>query len=128
MSKKLTSTKYPFLPLSIHVRVSSRKHIDLNTQALIDTGFSCDIVVPVTEELKQPTPDAYATWTMADGSEVMAPIFLGTIRFPELDEDVADVARHRLLADDQLLRDRPVRLALCHEAEHLELSRAEAVG
>jgi len=28
---------------------------------------------------------------MADGSEVMAPIFLGTIRFPELDEDVAEM-------------------------------------
>ena len=91
MSRKLTSSKYPFLPLTIHVRVSSRKNIDLNTQALIDTGFSGDIVVPVTEEVKQPTPDAYATWTMADGSEVLAPIFLGTIRFPELDEDVAEM-------------------------------------
>ena len=91
MSRKLTSSKYPFLPLTIHVRVSSRKNIDLHTQALIDTGFSGDIVVPVTEELKQPTPDAYATWSMADGSEVLAPIFLGTIRFPELDEDVAEM-------------------------------------
>jgi hypothetical protein len=54
-------------------------------------GFSGDIVVPATEELKQPAPDAYATWTMADGSEVLAPIFLGGIRFPELDADVAEV-------------------------------------
>jgi predicted aspartyl protease len=65
MSNKLISTKYPFLPLTIHVRVTHRKSIDLNTQALIDTGFSGDIVVPATEELKQPTPDAYATWTIA---------------------------------------------------------------
>jgi predicted aspartyl protease len=91
MSRKLTSSKYPYLPLTIHVRVSSRKNIDLHTQALIDTGFSGDIVVPVTEELKQPTPDAYVTWSMADGSEVLAPIFLGRIRFPELDEDVAEM-------------------------------------
>jgi predicted aspartyl protease len=63
----------------------------MNTEVLIDTGFSGDIVVPATEELKQYTPDAYATWTMADGSEVMAPIFLGTIRFPQLDEDVAEM-------------------------------------
>jgi hypothetical protein len=41
--------------------------------------------------LKQYPPDAYATWTMADGSEVLAPIFLGTIRFPELDEDIAEM-------------------------------------
>jgi predicted aspartyl protease len=84
MSNKLINTKYPFLPLTIHVRVSNRKKIDLNTQALIDTGFSGDIVVPSTGELKPYPPDAYATWTMADGSEVMAPIFLGTIRFPHL--------------------------------------------
>jgi clan AA aspartic protease len=91
MSNKLKSSKYPFLPLTIHVRVSNRKNIDINTQALIDTGFSGDIVVPVTGELKQYPPDAYATWTMADGSEVLAPIFLGSIRFPQLDEDVAEM-------------------------------------
>jgi predicted aspartyl protease len=85
MSNKLTSSKYPFLPLSIHVRVSHRKKIDITTQVLIDTGFSGDIVVPATEELKQCPPNAYATWTMADGSEVMTPIFLGFIRFPELE-------------------------------------------
>jgi predicted aspartyl protease len=68
MSKKLTSSKYPYLPLAIHVRVSNRKKIDLRTQVLIDTGFSGDIVVPATEELKEYQPDAYATWTMADGS------------------------------------------------------------
>jgi predicted aspartyl protease len=91
MSKKFTSTKYPFLPLSVHVRVTNRKHIELDTQALIDTGFSGDVVVPASEELKQSPPDAYATWTMADGSEMMAPIFLGSIRFPQLDEDVAEM-------------------------------------
>jgi len=89
MSNKLISTRYPFLPFTVHVRVTNRKNIDLNTQALIDTGFSGDIVVPATEELKQYPADAYATWTMADGSEVLAPIFLGTIRFPELADDVA---------------------------------------
>jgi predicted aspartyl protease len=91
MSNQLISTRYPFLPLSIHVRVTNRKNIDLNTQALIDTGFSGDIVVPVTGELKQYPPDAIATWSLADGSEVMAPIFLGTIRFPQLDEEVAEM-------------------------------------
>ena len=90
MSNKLISRKYPFLPLTIHVRVSTRKKIDIHTQALIDTGFSGDIVAPTTEELKQYPPDAYATWTMAEGSEVMAPIFLGRIRFPQLDDDVAE--------------------------------------
>jgi predicted aspartyl protease len=91
MSKKLTSRRYPFLPLSIRVRMTKSKHLELDTQALIDTGFSGDIVVPATGELKEYSPDAYATWPMADGSEVLAPIFLGTIRFPQLDEDIAEM-------------------------------------
>jgi predicted aspartyl protease len=91
MSTKLISTRYPFLPLTILVWATRRKNLELDTQALIDTGFSGDIVVPATEELKQYSPDAYATWTMADGSEVMAPIFLGRIRFPQLDEEVAEM-------------------------------------
>jgi predicted aspartyl protease len=91
MSKRLISTKYPYLPLTIRVRINKSKHLALDTQALIDTGFSGDIVVPTTGELQQFPPDAYATWTMADGSEVLAPIFLGTIRFPHLDEDVAEM-------------------------------------
>jgi predicted aspartyl protease len=91
MSRKLTSTKYPFLPVSIHARVNKGKNVELDTHALIDTGFSGDIVIPPTEELKQSTPDAYATWTMADGSEVLAPIFLGSIRFAQLDKEVAEM-------------------------------------
>jgi predicted aspartyl protease len=91
MSQKLTSRQYPFLPLSIRVRLTKNKHFELDTQALIDTGFSGDIVIPSTKEIKKHEPDAYATWTMADGSEVLASMFLGTIRFPELDEDVAEM-------------------------------------
>jgi len=63
MSNKLTSAKFPFVPLRIHVRVTNRIDIELDTEALIDTGFSGDIVVPATEELKQYPPDAYATYS-----------------------------------------------------------------
>jgi predicted aspartyl protease len=91
MSKKLTSRRFPFLFLSIRVRVAKGKHLTLDTHALIDTGFSGDIVIPTTGELQKYEADAYATWTMADGSEVLTAIFLGTIRFPELDEDVAEM-------------------------------------
>ena len=64
--QKAHQYKYPFLPLTIHVRVSKRKNIDLKTQALIDTGFSGDIVVPATEELKQShlTPMPPGRWLM----------------------------------------------------------------
>jgi predicted aspartyl protease len=91
MSSKLISHQFPYVPLTIHVRLSPRQTFDLDTQALINTGFSGDIVVPASGELKQHPPDAYATWTMADGSEVLAPIVLGTIRFPQLETDAAEM-------------------------------------
>jgi hypothetical protein len=53
MGNKLISTKYPFLPLVVQVRVANRKNMNLDIQGLIDTGFSGDIAIPATEELKQ---------------------------------------------------------------------------
>jgi predicted aspartyl protease len=91
MSQKLTSRKFPFLPLSIRVRSTKSKPIELDTEALIDTGFSGDILIPSTDEIRKYEPGAYATWTMADGSEVLAPMFLGTIRFPELEKDDGEI-------------------------------------
>src|SRR4051812_2715365 len=46
----------------------------------------------------------------------------------ELGEDVADVRRHRLLADVQVLSDHSVRLALREQDQDLELPRGEPVG
>jgi predicted aspartyl protease len=87
MGNKLISTRYPFLPLAVQLRISNRKNMNLDIQGLVDTGFSGDIAIPATEDLKQYEADAYATWAMADGSEVMAPVFLGTIRFPDLEDE-----------------------------------------
>jgi predicted aspartyl protease len=105
MGNKLISTKYPFLPLTVRVRITNRKNLNLDIQGLIDTGFSGDIAIPATGELREHEPDAYATWAMADGSEVMAPVFLGTIRFPDLDEEKATMVGVTItvLADQSLI-------------------------
>ncbi len=92
MGNKLISTRYPFLPCSIHVRLANRKNMNLDVQGLIDTGFSGDIAIPASSELREYPADAYTTWAMADGSEVLAPIYLGTIRFPDLEEEVGVMA------------------------------------
>lgn len=54
--------------------------LDIDTEAFVDTGFSSDIALPAAWIKNGHRPDAYATWTMADGSKVMAPISLGTIQ------------------------------------------------
>ncbi len=66
--------------------------MNLDVQGLIDTGFSGDIAILSSSELREYPADAYATWAMADGSEVLAPIYLGTIRFPDLEEEAGVMA------------------------------------
>ena len=51
---------------------------------------------------------------------------LGPGREPQLREDVADVPRDRLLADEQLGRDRAVGLARGDERQHLALAPAQS--
>lgn len=51
-STKLISTRYPFLPLTIKVRLSNRKNIKLDIQGVIDTAFSGDIAIPCNRAAK----------------------------------------------------------------------------
>src|SRR5919106_735585 len=50
---------------------------------------------------------------------------LGPRRQSQLGEDVADVSRNRLLADEELGRDRAVGLASGHQREHLAFAPAQ---
>lgn len=49
-------------------------------EALLDAGFDGDIAVPPDLVTNGEIPDEYLIWTLADGSEVLAPAFLGTAR------------------------------------------------
>ena len=52
----------------------------------------------------------------------------GSRREVELREDIGDVTGDGFFADIELLSDGPVGLASCDEAEHLNLTRGQAVG
>src|SRR5687767_15116915 len=51
----------------------------------------------------------------------------GPRRYPEFGEDVREVPRHGLLADDQRSRDLPIGLARRDQREHLDLPPGEAI-
>ena len=51
----------------------------------------------------------------------------GARRHPELGEDVLDVPRDRVLADDEHRGDLAIALPRCYEPQHLELAAREAV-
>jgi predicted aspartyl protease len=88
MSKHVVSSRFPYLPLKVHVRLNRDHQIDTLAEALVDTGFSGDVALPSSWLTNGHLPDGYATWTMADGSATLAAIYLGTVRVVGLEEEM----------------------------------------
>jgi predicted aspartyl protease len=74
MAMTLESAHFPYLPLRLEV--GSRSH---DVEALIDTGFDGPVAVPP-ERVANGDPDDYQRWTLADGSVVYAPLYIGLVQ------------------------------------------------
>lgn len=78
--ERVESSRFPYLPLSIMLR-----GMTYQVEALIDTGFDGDVALSEHLLASDESPDGYAGWTLADGSNVYAPIYAGSVsvgRFP----------------------------------------------
>ncbi|HLC30606.1 MAG TPA: hypothetical protein VJM51_07480 [Dehalococcoidia bacterium] len=51
----------------------------------MDTGFDGDIALPTNLLADAEQPDLYVAWTLADGSEVLTPAFVGTTQLGNFD-------------------------------------------
>ena len=76
--RRVTSSRFPYLPLSFTIRDRT-----LEVQALLDTGFDGDLVVSPDLVLSGRPADGYSTLVLADGSEVEAAVYLGTVTIGE---------------------------------------------
>lgn len=72
---RVVSTRFPYLPLTL--MVDGRTHV---VEALLDTGFDGDAVVPSNYLAEDSAPVDYLPARLADGSEVMVPTYLGSAR------------------------------------------------
>ncbi len=52
--------------------------MDHEIEALVDTGFDGDVVLPLSTITAIDPPDGYLEWRLADASEVLAPYYLAT--------------------------------------------------
>jgi predicted aspartyl protease len=85
----LVSHHYPYLPVSLSLpKANTQLQSPRGFEALVDTGFTGDLLIPSQWLQSEELPHAYANWTMADGSEVMAPIFTGVLSFPKLSGEI----------------------------------------
>ena len=92
------STRFPYLPVRIGIR---RREETL--EALIDTGFDGNLIIPPGLMTNGKPPDSYMRWTLADGSTVLAPSYLGTVEIAELGDAGTFPAVISVLGDEPIL-------------------------
>lgn len=89
------SERFPFLPLTLTVGART-----VEVEALLDTGFDGDVVVPVRLIGGAQPPDEYRSWALADGSTVATPVYYGTVQLGNFAAVPADIA---LLGDEPIV-------------------------
>jgi len=70
----LVSHNFPYVPLTVAVQGGS-----LTIEALLDTGFDGEIVVPQYTFSPLLRPDYELEWALAGGIVVLAPAYVGTV-------------------------------------------------
>ena len=85
--RTVTSDDFPYIPIRITI-----EEWETEAEALLDTGFSGEIVIPETAMPEDIGPPAYhAPYRVADDREILAPVFYGNIQIPGL-PPVSDIA------------------------------------
>ena len=83
MSERLISSAFPFVPVVVRISSGSRDY-ELRVDAMIDTGFDGDLILPsrLQSELGEPKLDAI--WYLADGTPIEVPSYDAELRLPGL--------------------------------------------
>jgi predicted aspartyl protease len=84
--KSFTSTHYPYIPLTVFLNKRTE-----TVEALLDTGFDGDVIIPEGLMTNGKPPDSYLRLTLADQvTSVLAPAYLGRVEVAKL----GDVGEH----------------------------------
>jgi predicted aspartyl protease len=80
MAGSVNSSRVPYLPITVEI---PEQGVRLTLDALVDTGFTSDIVVPVGAVPDSTPVPGYVTVRFADDSELAIPAYPGTVRIGE---------------------------------------------
>ena len=75
----LVSSRFPYVRARVQVR---QWHADV--EALLDTGFDGDVAIPPGFMPDVGPPDGQSRWTLADGSRILTPYYVGTVHLASL--------------------------------------------
>ena len=84
MTPSVSSSRFPYLPILVHIGTRRTVEQSIEIEPLVDTGFDGGVVIP--QALLDPslTPDSQTIWTLADGTDVLAPAYLGYVEIGNL--------------------------------------------
>jgi predicted aspartyl protease len=83
--QRVVSIRFPYVPVRLRLQQDHTSGQEANLDALVDTGFDGDVVVPPDVVTGGAPPAVYLPWILADGSEVVAPAYLGILWLGGLD-------------------------------------------
>jgi predicted aspartyl protease len=78
-SRHLVSFRFPYIPVRVQVRQRTEE-----LEALLDTGFDDDVVVPASWRANGQPPNGHVRLELGDGSLVTAPYCNGTVELAGL--------------------------------------------
>ena len=79
----LVSSRFPYIPLQ--VKITQQQEVVLDIEALVDTGFDGDLIIPRTIVAPGLRPDTHLTWRLADGFDIDVTAYLGEVELPGLE-------------------------------------------
>lgn len=97
MSTSFSNSRFPYLPVHIQIGISK---INLNLEALVDTGFGGGIAIPKNIFDLSHLPYMTTHWVLADGTEIQAKAYLGYVVIGEFEPISCTIA---LLGDEPLI-------------------------
>ena len=74
MTPRLVSERSPYVPITVSLRQRASSF-----EALLDTGFEGDLMVPAAFAANVGPPDLLRLFVLADGSETMGGIYFGAV-------------------------------------------------
>jgi predicted aspartyl protease len=79
-TKTYTSDHFPYIPVDVFLNKKTE-----TVEALLDTGFDGDLIIPESLMSNDEQPDSYVKYKLADEeTEVLAPTYLGRVEVARL--------------------------------------------
>lgn len=84
---RFVSSRFPYLPIRLQTAQQ-----EMSTEALVDTGFDGDIMLPPDMLEHEGAPDFDLMWRLADGSRVHTPGYVGVMYLGDLPPESVVIA------------------------------------